>query len=168
MKFACGNANSISKLREQLTNHNFDIREAPHISEKKNRADLIISLDAFEKLYLDKPSIDRFVFITRDSDFSVIMDILRKYGKEVWLITQAADSQRPIFTSCTDNILLLPQFQKPLLKKEATETRAKGRARKPEKRPLKRKKSRSRRRTRLLLICSSECSAVWIRVMTTC
>lgn len=126
VKFACGNANSISKLREQLTNHNFDIREAPHISEKKNRADLIISLDAFEKLYLDKPSIDRFVFITRDSDFSVIMDILRKYGKEVWLITQAADSQRPIFTSCTDNILLLPQFQKPLLKKEATETRAKG------------------------------------------
>ncbi len=117
VKFACGNTNSIAKLREQLINHNFDIREAPHISGKKNRADLIISLDAFEKLYLDKPSIDRFVFVTRDSDFSVIMDILRKYGKEVWLITQAGDAQRPIFTSCTDNILLL-QPQKPVPKKE--------------------------------------------------
>jgi len=101
-----------------LINHNFDIREAPHISGKKNRADLIISLDAFEKLYLDKPSIDRFVFVTRDSDFSVIMDILRKYGKEVWLITQAGDAQRPIFTSCTDNIILLPHPQQPIPKKE--------------------------------------------------
>jgi uncharacterized LabA/DUF88 family protein len=117
VKFACGNTNSIAKMREQLINHNFDIREAPHISGKKNRADLIISLDAFEKLYLDKPSIDRFVFVTRDSDFSVIMDVLRKYGKEVWLITQALDSQRPIFTSCTDNIIVLPQPQKALPKK---------------------------------------------------
>ncbi len=118
VKFACGNTNSISKLREQLINHNFDIREAPHISGKKNRADLIISLNAFEKLYLEKPSIDRFVFVTRDSDFSVIMDLLRKYGKEVWLITQADDAQRPIFTSCTDNIMELPQLQKTASRKE--------------------------------------------------
>jgi uncharacterized LabA/DUF88 family protein len=109
VKIACGNASSIAKLRDQLINHNFEIREAPHISGKKNRADLIISLDAFEKLYLDKPVIDRFVFVTKDSDFSVIMDLLRKYGKEVWLITQSADAQRPIFTSCTDNIMLLSQ-----------------------------------------------------------
>ena len=109
VKFACGNTNSITKLRGQLVNHNFDIREAPKVTGKKNRADLIISLDAFEKLYLDKPSIDRFVFVTRDSDFSVIMDILRKYGKEVWLITQEGDEQRPIFTNCTDNILVIPQ-----------------------------------------------------------
>jgi uncharacterized LabA/DUF88 family protein len=117
VKFACGNTNSISKLRAQLINQNFDIREAPHVSGKKNRADLIISLDAFEKLYLDKPSIDRFVFVTRDSDFSVIMDLLRKYGKEVWLITREGDAQRPIFTSCTDNILALPQPQKAGAKK---------------------------------------------------
>jgi len=123
VKFACGQTGSISRMREQLINHNFDIREAPHISGKKNRADLIISLDAFEKLYLDKPSIDRFVFVTRDSDFSVIMDILRKYGKEVWLITQAGDAQRPIFTSCTDNIIVLPQPKKPAPKKEKKDTK---------------------------------------------
>jgi len=123
VKFACGNTNSIAKLRAQLINQNFDIREAPHVSGKKNRADLIISLDAFEKLYLDKPSIDRFVFATRDSDFSVIMDILRKYGKEVWLITKEGDAQRPIFTSCTDNILALPQPKKPSPKKEKKDTK---------------------------------------------
>jgi uncharacterized LabA/DUF88 family protein len=125
VKFACGNTNSIAKLREQLINHNFDIREAPHVSGKKNRADLIISLDAFEKLYLDKPAIDRFVFATRDSDFSVIMDILRKYGREVWLITKEGDTQRPIFTSCTDNIIALSQTKKPLAKKEKKETKVK-------------------------------------------
>ena len=108
VKFACGNTNSITKLRDQLINYNFEIREAPHVTGKKNRADLIISLDAFEKLYSEKPSIDRFVFVTRDSDFSVIMDILRKYGKEVWLITQDGDEQRPIFRNCTDNIIVIP------------------------------------------------------------
>jgi len=108
VKFACGHTHAISKVREQLTNYNFEIREAPHVTGKKNRADLIISLDAFEKLYLEKPSIDRFVFVTRDSDFSVIMDILRKHGKEVWLITQEGDEQRPIFMNCTDNIIVIP------------------------------------------------------------
>ncbi len=112
VKFACGNTNSISKLRSQLINHNFEIREAPHVTGKKNRADLIISLDAFEKLYLNKPSINRFVFVTSDSDFSVIMDLLRKHGKEVWLITKEGDAQRPIFTNCTDNIIVLPQPRK--------------------------------------------------------
>ena len=112
VKFACGNSASITKLREQLTNYNFAIREAPHVTGKKNRADLIISLDAFEKLYLEKPSIDRFVFVTSDSDFSIIMDMLRKYGKEVWLVTKEEDAQRGIFTNCTDNILTLPQKDK--------------------------------------------------------
>lgn len=113
VKFACGNTNSITKLRDQLINYNFEIREAPHVTGKKNRADLIISLDAFEKLYLEKPSIDRFVFVTRDSDFSVIMDVLRKYGKEVWLITQEGDEQRPIFRNCTDNIIVIPRRKSP-------------------------------------------------------
>lgn len=112
VKFACGDNRSISKLRKHLVNYNFDIREAPHISGKKNRADLIISLDAFEKLYLDKPSIDRFVFVTSDSDFSVIMDLLRKHGREVWLITKEGDELRPIFTNSTDNIIAIPQKDK--------------------------------------------------------
>ena len=109
VKFACGHSTSISKLRGQLKNYNFEIREAPHVTGKKNRADLIISLDAFEKLYLEKPAIDRFVFVTSDADFSIIMDALRKYGKEVWLVTKEDDSQRAIFTNCADNILVLPK-----------------------------------------------------------
>ncbi|MBN2008750.1 NYN domain-containing protein [candidate division KSB1 bacterium] len=123
VKFACGDSRSIAKLRKHLVNHNFAIREAPHISGKKNRADLIISMDAFEKLYLDKPSIDRFVFVTSDSDFSVIMDILRKYGREVWLITKEGDELRPIFTNSTDNIITIPQKDKSSAKKIPVENK---------------------------------------------
>ncbi|MBW1615954.1 MAG: NYN domain-containing protein, partial [Deltaproteobacteria bacterium] len=123
VKFACGHTHAISKAREQLTDYNFEIREAPHVTGKKNRADLIISLDAFEKLYLEKPSIDRFVFVTRDSDFSVIMDILRKHGKEVWLITQEGDEQRAIFMNCTDNIIVIPHTKAAQLAKKRDEGR---------------------------------------------
>jgi len=46
------------------------------------------------------------------------MDILRKYGKEVWLITKEGDAQRPIFTNCTDNIIALARPRKSVPKKD--------------------------------------------------
>ena len=109
-KIACGNTESISRYREQLRNLNFEIKEAPHIVKKKNRSDLIISLDAFEKLYLDKPAINEFIFVTNDSDFSVIMDILRRYGKKVVLITSKDDSDREIFNNSSDDILIIDNY----------------------------------------------------------
>jgi len=109
-KIACGNTESISKYREQLKNLNFEIKEAPHIVSKKNRSDLIISLDAFEKLYLDKPVINEYIFVTNDSDFSVIMDILRRYGKKVVLVTTKEDSNREIFNNSSDDILLIDNY----------------------------------------------------------
>ena len=109
-KIACGNSVSISKYREQLKGLNFEIRETPHLVNKKNRSDLVISLDAFEKLYLDRPTINEFVFLTNDSDFSVIMDILRRYGRKVVLITTKEDSNREIFNNCSDQILLMDDY----------------------------------------------------------
>lgn len=58
IKLACGNTNNISKFREQLKNLNFDIRETPHIAKKKNRADLILTVEAFESLYQKSPDIE--------------------------------------------------------------------------------------------------------------
>lgn len=109
-KIACGNTTSINNYREKLKNQNFEIRETPHIAEKKNRSDLIISLDAFEKLYLDRPSINEYIFVTNDSDFSVIMDILRRYGKRVVLVTTEKDSKREIFNNCSDEILIINDY----------------------------------------------------------
>jgi uncharacterized LabA/DUF88 family protein len=110
VKMACGNSSSISKLRGQLKEQNFEIREIPHVSRKKNRADLAISISAFERLYLGNPSIDKFVFVTNDSDFTAIMDVLRKYGKEVWLVAQEQESKKEIFNSCSDNILIVEDY----------------------------------------------------------
>ena len=109
-KIACGNSNSISKFREQLKKLDFEIRETPPITNKKNRADLIISLDSFEKFYINMPPIDEFVFLTKDCDFSVIMNILRRYGKKVILVTNEEDSKREIFKNCSDDILLLDEY----------------------------------------------------------
>lgn len=110
VKIACGDSNSISRYRGQLSELNFEIRETPHIVNKKNRADLIISLDAFEKVYIEQPNISLFVFLTNDSDYSVIMDLLRKYGKDVWLVTKEEDTKRDIFQNSTDNILLISDY----------------------------------------------------------
>ena len=83
IKLACGDTNSIAKFRSQLTDMNFEIREVPHVVQKKNRSDLVLSLEAFESLYQKQPNIDLYVFITSDTDFTIIMDKLRKYGNNV-------------------------------------------------------------------------------------
>lgn len=109
IKLACGNTGSIANFREQLRDLNFDIREAPHVSEKnmKNRADLILTVEAFESLYQKSPDIDLYVFITSDTDFTVIMDKLRKYGKNVWLVTKKSEKDKELFTSSSDKILVM-------------------------------------------------------------
>jgi len=112
-KKAIGDQSSIKRFRPQLKQLNFEIQDAPHITGKKNRADLIISLDAFEKIYIDNPVIDLFVFLTTDSDYSVIMDILRRYNKEVWLVATEEDAQKSIFNTAADNILLISDYQNP-------------------------------------------------------
>jgi len=112
IKLACGDTISISNFRQQLLDLNFNIREAPHVSDKskKNRADLILSLEAFESLYLNNPEIEHYVFITSDTDFTVVMDKLRKYGKTVWLVTRRQDNDRKLFTTSTDRILVIDDF----------------------------------------------------------
>jgi uncharacterized LabA/DUF88 family protein len=107
IKLACGETNAITKFRNQLRDNNFEIREAPHVSERniKNRADLILSMEAFETLVNAKPEIDLYVFITSDTDFTVVMDKLRKYGKQVWLVTNEKVMNNKLFSNSSDNIL---------------------------------------------------------------
>ena len=88
--------------------------ETPHIVKKKNRADLMISIDAFERFHLDNPPIDRYIFVTSDSDFSVIMDKLRSYGKEVWMIGPKADQAKKLLARCCDLLLSIEVFIRPL------------------------------------------------------
>lgn len=113
IKAAYGNQMTSKKtLKDQLIDHNFTIIDTPKIGAEKNRADLIISMDAFESLYLSNPKIDRYCFLTSDSDFTVIGDRLRKFGKEVWLVCKAKDKDRLILSKSFDTLLLLEEFAK--------------------------------------------------------
>ena len=114
VKAAYGSAAALSKpYRQQLLDHNFQIVDTPHVAKKKNRADLFISIDAFERFHLGQPPIDRYIFVTSDSDFSVIMDKLRAYGKQVWLICRKADQAKKILSNCCDQMLSIEDFIPP-------------------------------------------------------
>jgi uncharacterized LabA/DUF88 family protein len=111
VKMACGNKTSIEKLESKLSEYNFEIRNITKItSNYKNRADLIISLEAFETLIINKPIIEKYIFITSDSDFTVIMEKLRKHGKQVWLVTSVEASQKPIFNNTCNEIFTFDKF----------------------------------------------------------
>jgi len=111
LKKAIGDSKTLKRFRNQLNDLNFIIQDTPHVVKKKNRADLIISVDALEKLHVDNPSFDLFVFLTSDSDYSIVMNTLRKYNKQVWLVATDEDSQRNIFKSSTDKILIVNDYK---------------------------------------------------------
>lgn len=100
-----------SKFKKSVIDHNFNIIDTPHISRCKNRADLLMSLDAFETLYLNTPEIDRYCFMTSDSDFTVIGDRLRKFGREVWLACRKSDKDRIILSKAFDNMIFLEDYK---------------------------------------------------------
>ncbi len=111
LKKAIGDSNNLKRFRNQLSELNFTIEDTPHIANKKNRADLMISVDALEKLHVDHPHFDLFVFLTSDSDYSIVMNTLRKYNRQVWLVATRDDSQRTIFKSSTDKILIIDDYR---------------------------------------------------------
>ncbi len=111
LKKAIGDSNNLKRFRNQLSELNFTIEDAPHISGKKNRADLMISVDALEKLHVGNPEFDLFVFLTSDSDYSIVMNTLRKFRKQVWMVASSDDSQKNVFKSSTDKILIIDDYK---------------------------------------------------------
>ena len=114
LKAAYGSVAALPKrYRQQLVDHNFQLVNTPHIAQKKNRADLMISVNALDRFHLNNPPIDRYVFVTRDSDFSVIMDKLRSHGKEVWMIGPRADQAKRLLARCCNLLLSIEDFIPP-------------------------------------------------------
>lgn len=122
IKAAYGDQSCAKKtLKKQIVEHNFNIIDTPKVGAEKNRADLLLSLDAFETLYLNNPSIDRYCFMTSDADFTVVADKLRKFGKEVWLVCKRADKGRAILAKSFDNLLFLEDFAHEATENEKSE-----------------------------------------------
>lgn len=104
IKVAVGNQTAIKNAIEELSNHNFDVKVSKKNGNKKNKADLIISLDAIERLIIPQPNIDAFVFITSDSDFTVVMSKLKKYDKYVLIFCSDEDLKKDIFLTSANNV----------------------------------------------------------------
>ena len=119
IKLAVGNSSAIGTYRDELTNQNFTIIEAPHLAKKKNRADIILSVTAYEDFIYHKPEIEQFVFITSDSDYTFIMNKLKMQGKSVWLICKEEDKDKEYFITCTEKIIPIEKNTK--IKKSSDE-----------------------------------------------
>jgi hypothetical protein len=131
LNIAAGNSSSIHPFIDPLIKYNFDIRTVKKIStipqKSANRADLILSLEAFETLLMPICTVEVYVFVTRDSDFSVIMGKLRKYGKSVLLVTDSVSAGLAIFKNTTDIMLTfdaLTETKAPAHIDALTETKA--------------------------------------------
>lgn len=131
LKKAIGDSANLKRFRNQLSELNFTIEDAPHITGKKNRADLMISCDALEKLHVGNPPFDLFVFLTSDSDYSIVMNTLRKFNKQVWLVATPEDSERIVFRSSTDKILIINDYRVSVESKTPTKKVATAKNNKP-------------------------------------
>lgn len=118
IKYACGNLASIENFESELKNWHFELVDIPPLvletkenkTVAKNRADIAISIKALKDYYTHKDEIDLFIFITSDSDFTLIMDELSKQRKSVWLVCEESQTKKDYFKSCTDKILSIENF----------------------------------------------------------
>ena len=118
IKYACGNLASIKNFESYLKNWHFELVDIPPLVSEtkegeivaKNRADIAISIKALKDYYTHKDEIDLFIFITSDSDFTLIMDELSKQRKSVWLVCESSKTKKDYFRSCTDKILSIENF----------------------------------------------------------
>lgn len=118
IKYACGNLASIENFESELKNWHFELVDIPPLvletkenkTVAKNRADIAISIKALKDYYTHKDEIDLFIFITSDSDFTLIMDELSKQRKSVWLVCESSKTKKDYFRSCTDKILSIENF----------------------------------------------------------
>lgn len=107
---AVGNEASLKKVLNDLNHLNFDIKLSIKNGSKKNKSDLIISTDAMECLVYDNPSIDYFIFVTSDSDFSIVASKLKKFGKKVCFVVKEEDVDKTIFTSVAENVINIKTY----------------------------------------------------------
>jgi hypothetical protein len=118
IKYACGNLAAITNFESELKNWHFELVDIPPLVSEtkegeivaKNRADIAISIKVLKDYYTHKDEIDLFIFITSDSDFTLIMNELSKLRKNVWLVCEESQTEKDYFKSCTDKILSIENF----------------------------------------------------------
>lgn len=70
------------RYQQQLERNGVDLIQIGHGPSRKNGADIRLTVDAMETLSIH-PSVDAFVLVSGDSDFSPLVAKLREFGKYV-------------------------------------------------------------------------------------
>ncbi|WP_300753034.1 NYN domain-containing protein [uncultured Brachyspira sp.] len=96
IKKAYGDSKSIKKYAKHLRDLHIDIIHSVPFKKAKNMADMKSSLDAFEDFIIYK-KIDIIVFVTKDVDYSIVMDKLMRHGCIVSMVTTSDNFEKKIF-----------------------------------------------------------------------
>ena len=110
VKKSYGDAKSIKKYSKKLRDLHIDIIYSVPVNKAKNMADMISSIDAFEDFVIYK-KIDIIVFVTRDVDYSVIMERLNRYGALTSIVTIFDNAKRDIFRNSCDHIFKIEDYK---------------------------------------------------------
>ncbi|MBW5411053.1 NYN domain-containing protein, partial [Brachyspira hampsonii] len=110
IKKAYGDAKSIKKYSKKLRDMHIDIIYSVPVNKAKNMADMISSIDAFEDFVIDK-KIDIVIFVSRDVDYTVVMDKLSRYGAIVGIVTVFDNAKRNIFKSSCSHIFKIEDYK---------------------------------------------------------
>ncbi|OEJ13088.1 NYN domain-containing protein [Brachyspira hampsonii] len=110
IKKAYGDAKSIKKYSKKLRDMHIDIIYSVPVNKAKNMADMISSIDAFEDFVIDK-KIDIVIFISRDVDYTVVMDRLSRYGAIVGIVTVFDNAKRNIFKNSCSHIFKIEDYK---------------------------------------------------------
>ncbi|MEI0493446.1 NYN domain-containing protein [Brachyspira intermedia] len=120
IKKAYGDAKSIKKYSKKLRDMHIDIIYSVPVNKAKNMADMISSIEAFEDFVINK-KIDIVIFVSRDVDYTVVMDRLSRYGAIVGIVTVFDNAKRSIFKNSCNHIFKIEDYK--LAEKHENETR---------------------------------------------
>ncbi|WP_300712013.1 NYN domain-containing protein [uncultured Brachyspira sp.] len=110
IKKSYADAKSIKKYAKQLRDLHIDIIYSVPVNKTKNMADMMSSIDAFEDYIIDKKT-DIIIFVTRDVDYTVIMDRLSRYNALVGIVTIFDNTKRGIFKNTSSHIFKIEDYK---------------------------------------------------------
>ena len=110
IKKAYGDNKSIKLYEKELRDLHIDIIHSVHINKAKNMSDMISSIDAFEDFVFNK-NIDIIIFVSRDVDYTIVMERLKRHGAIAAIVTTSINADRDIFKSVSNKIFKIEKYK---------------------------------------------------------
>ena len=110
IKKAYGDNKSIKLYEKDLRDLHIDIIHSVHINKAKNMSDMISSIDAFEDFVFNK-NIDIIVFVSRDVDYTIVMERLKRHGAIAAIVTTITNANRDIFQNVSNKIFKIEKYK---------------------------------------------------------